>query len=294
MLSPADDLRHRPAAPGARARDSLFWQLALPERRLALQCYLFVSGTGSCGWHLAVWGDGGKRLAFETGFERLSDEAELDDVAVDGLRVRQPEPLRSAQIALDRPALGVDLAFTGGHDAFSYRDNPDGLPRWFAVDRFEQSGRLRGSIRLGDERIAIDHPAHRDHSWGVRDWSAPRDWIWFVAYAPNGSAVQCWSWRTAEGAGAAGYVLRAGRPVPIARVDARPHLDSAGAPAALEATVYDVEGVATEVRLESFGTLELPDERNGILVTESGCAAWIDGEAGAGQWENERRLATDA
>lgn len=292
-LSPADDLRHRPAAPGARTRDSLFWQLALPARRLAVQCYLFLSGTDSCGWHVAVWGDG-ERHAFETGFMRLADEADLDDVAVDGLLVQQPDPLRTSRIALDRPALSIELAFTGSHAPFSYRDNPDGLPPWFAVDRYEQTGRLRGTLRLGDDTISIDHPGHRDHSWGVRDWTAPLSWVWFIAYTASGHAVQGWTWRTASGAGSAGYVVRGGEPVPIAHISARPTFDGSGSPGALEADVRDVGGGVTRVRFESFGTLELPDERNGILVTESGCAAWIDGEAGAGQWENERRLTTDA
>jgi len=291
--APADDLRHRPE-PGARMRDSLFWQLALPEERLSLQCYLFLSGTGSCGWHLAVWGEGGARLAFETGFTRLPDEADLDDVEVDGLRLRQPEPLRRAELALEREGVAVELAFMGAHDPFSYCDNPDGLPAWFAADRYEQTGRLTGRVRVGERVIAVDHPAHRDHSWGVRDWTAAQDWIWFVAYTASGAAVQGWSWRTAEAAGAAGYVLRDGRAVPVARIDARPLFDATGAPVALEATVFDTDGVATRVRLESYGTLELPDDRNGVLVRESGCRAWIDGEAGAGQWENEGPQVTDA
>lgn len=294
MPVPSDDLRHRPAGPGARARDSLFWQLVLPERRLAMQCYLFLSGTGSCGWHVAVWGEGGDRVAFETGFSRLGDDVDLDDVDVDGLHVSQPEPLKTSTITLDRTALAVHLVFTGAHDAFSYHDNPDGLPQWFAIDRFEQTGRLTGTIRVSGDVIAVDHPAHRDHSWGVRDWTAPRSWIWFVAYTPGGAVVQGWSWQTADATGCAGYVLRDGELSRIARIDAQPLFTDDGAPATLDAAVHDVAGRVTRVRLESFGTLSLPDERNGIVVTESGCTAWVDGEAGAGQWENERRQATDA
>lgn len=36
--------------------------------------------------------------------------------------------------------------------------------------RYEQSCRVTGEILVGSERIALDGPGQRDHSWGVRDW----------------------------------------------------------------------------------------------------------------------------
>ena len=44
-LRPTDDLRHRPVA-GERTRDSLFWQLTMPEHELGMQVYLYLTGTG--------------------------------------------------------------------------------------------------------------------------------------------------------------------------------------------------------------------------------------------------------
>ena len=44
-LGPADDLRHRPVA-GERTRDSLFWELVMPEEELGMQVYLYLTGSG--------------------------------------------------------------------------------------------------------------------------------------------------------------------------------------------------------------------------------------------------------
>ena len=44
-LGPTDDLRHRPVA-GERTRDSLFWELIMPEEELGVQVYLYLTGSG--------------------------------------------------------------------------------------------------------------------------------------------------------------------------------------------------------------------------------------------------------
>ena len=44
----------------------------------------------------------------------------------------------------------------------------------------EQSGWVRGTVRIGNERIALDRAyGHRDHSWGgERDWSKMHHWYY--------------------------------------------------------------------------------------------------------------------
>ena len=42
-----------------------------------------------------------------------------------------------------------------------------------AQGHFEQTGRVRGTIRLGDEHWDVDGFGVRDKSWGPRTWQAP-------------------------------------------------------------------------------------------------------------------------
>jgi len=304
-LTAADDRRH-PAAPGSRARDSLFWQLTLPEERIGAQLYLPIGGRRA-GWNLAAWGEGlgGQGQAdagsadmvsagtvLELGSAELPDGADLDELTlsdpVGGGRVRvvHGEPLRAVRVeaAGDRIALAGD--FVGRHPAFSYRDNPGGLPSWFAIDRFEQTGRFIGTLRIDDRVLALDAPAHRDHSWGARDWRMPQHWTWFVASSGERS-VNGWIWIAAGAWGFAGCVADGEDVVPVDRIEHRLHLDDDGDQRALDAIVIDTSGRRTHVELESFGVLRLPDERSGSEVREAACAARIDGVAGAGQLECE-------
>jgi hypothetical protein len=283
-LQPADDLRHRPAA-GERGRDSLFWQAVLPDEGVAVQLYLTVTGTGRAGYQASVWGTGPTVVERSSGF--VADTADLDDLCLGALTVRQGEPLRTAEVTLRGEQIGLELAFTGLHSAFSYHENPDGLPRWFAADRMEQTGRVEGVLRFGRREVALDGLGHRDHSWGVRDWRAPQHWKWFVASTPSGRVVNGWIWIARGEWGFAGYVLRDGSPVPVARIDSAVTYGDGLRQRRLVATLHDVAGGATQVELDVFGLLELPDERTGTVVLEGACRARIDGEDGTGQLETE-------
>jgi hypothetical protein len=47
-------------------------------------------------------------------------------------------------------------------------------------EHYEQAGRVTGTMLFDGRRIDFDGSGHRDHSWGVRDWSAPRAWTWLT------------------------------------------------------------------------------------------------------------------
>lgn len=219
-IEPVDDLRHRPG-PGQRTRDSLFWQTVLTEHEVALQVYLFVSDDHAlgarAGYHVAVWGRD-REPVLQHGGAAVEPDADFDDLTVDGVRIRQGVPLQESSVTVRTPTVELDLDFGAIAAPFSYHANPDGLPAWFALDRLEQSGRVRGSLRLGGATMIIDGPGHRDHSWGRRDWRAPQHWKWFVASTPSGQALNGWLWVARGTWGFAGYVLRGGRLVAIARI----------------------------------------------------------------------------
>jgi len=284
-LSPRDDLRHRPAA-GSRTRDSLFWQVTLPEKELGMQVYLYLNGRGRAGYNVVIWGNRHETPILHLGSGQLPDTADLDDLTLGSLSLRQPEPLRSCVVSYRSDEVAIQYNFRGIHDAFSYRSNPDGLPSWFAENRMEQTGYVSGSIVIGDRRIELDCIGHRDHSWGIRDWDMPQHWKWFVAYTANGVAVNGWTWIAKGEWGFAGYVARDGRTVPIATIDQHAEYDDLMRQQRLVATVTDIAGCRTEVVLEAMAVVELPShDPMATVIREAACRATIDGDPGAGQFE---------
>ncbi|MDN5854702.1 MAG: hypothetical protein L0K86_18000 [Actinomycetia bacterium] len=139
----------------------------MPDERLGLQVYLYLTHRGQVGYNVAVWGPDDEPLVLDLGGGVVGDDADLDDFRFEGLQVTQPELRRTAHVSSSSEAVRLEYGFTGVHDAFSYRANPDGLPSWFAENRLEQSGRLEGVLEVAGRRIDLHgRMAHRDHSWG--------------------------------------------------------------------------------------------------------------------------------
>lgn len=285
VLRPADDLRHRPA-PGGRMRDSLFWEVIVAEEEIGVQVYLYLTDRGRAGYNVVVWGSAGEPLALQLNSGWVADDADLDHLEFGGLSVRQHEPLRSCVLCYQHDEVAIEYEFHALHQAFSYWSNPGGIPGWFAENRMEQTGRVRGSVQVGSRQVALDHPGHRDHSWGVRDWGVPQHWKWFVAYTDAGVAVNGWIWIAKGEWGFGGYVSRGGDTVAVRSIEHRADYDPQMRQRRLQATVIDVEGGRTAVELEAFGVVELPShDPMQTVIREAACRARIDGEPGAGQFE---------
>jgi hypothetical protein len=58
--------------------------------------------------------------------------------------------------------------------------------RDFSLGHFNQHSRVRGEIRVGDQRWPIDGRGWRDHSWGPRYWQAIYYYRLFLANFANG------------------------------------------------------------------------------------------------------------
>jgi hypothetical protein len=285
-FDPGDDRRHRPA-PGDRMRDSLFWQLTMPDEQLGMQIYLHLTDRGRTGYNVVVWGEQRAEplvLKVDTGL--VGDAIDLDAFSFNGLTLLQPELRRSCALRFRSDEVDIDFRFEGIHDAFSYRSNPDGLPEWFALNRFEQTGRVSGSLEFGGRRIEYDRIGHRDHSWGTRDWGVPHHWKWFVAYTESGHAVNGWIWIAYGEWGFAGYVAKNGVTIPVRTIEHHADYDDDMKQRRLEADLVDVAGGVTRLTMDSFGAVRLPThDPMATVITEAACVATIDGEPGAGQFE---------
>lgn len=282
-----DHLRHAPDATG-RMRDSLFWQSVIGEESLCFQAYLYLTAAGTAGFNVALWGgkDEGFR-AVDFVQDNIAATMDLDDFRFAGLHLRSSGVGEPVQIDYAGKRVQFSLSFSGLHPPFSYHANPDGLPSWFAMNRYEQTGRITGHIEARGRRIEIDRIGHRDHSWGNRDWGMPQHWKWFVAYTADGSIMlNGWFWIARGEYGCAGYVVRDGKLAAIAHM--RPHAtyDPDMSQRSLSVEIHDVDRRITPLEMQRFGILKLPsNDKLGTVIQEAGCHAQIAGIAGSGQFE---------
>ena len=83
--------------------------------------------------------------------------------------------------------------------------------RDFSLGHFNQHGRVRGEISVGDDNWTIDGRGWRDHSWGPRYWQAIYYYRLFIANFPNGDGFMLLKITDKSGASRRVGVLLVGR-----------------------------------------------------------------------------------
>jgi hypothetical protein len=149
----------------------------------------------------------------------------------------------------ERVPFGFDLEWETDGEVFRY---PPGL------DRYEIPCRVHGEVLVGKERLEIDGPGQRDHSWGVRDWWE-RGWCWSAFHLDDGRRLHAVV--PEDLPFSIGYRQRPGvEPEMVAHATAVPTLGADGIPESATVVVGDLE-VAVEPRAWAPVLLEAPDGR---------------------------------
>jgi hypothetical protein len=76
----------------------------------------------------------------------------------------------------DPVAAGFDLEWETAGAPYSYR----------IATRYEIPCRVRGTVHVGEEEIALRGLGQRDHSWGPRDWWSA-EWMWSAGHLDDGT-----------------------------------------------------------------------------------------------------------
>jgi len=120
------------------------------------------------------------RILFRGDVADIDDSMKIPELSPDDLELKKVE---------------VDLTFESMAPCFDFKNaHPRALAEMIvqagtrledlrqvakvSSEHYEQAGRITGTIKIEDEIIPFDGSGHRDHSWGLRDWAAPRLWTW--------------------------------------------------------------------------------------------------------------------
>jgi hypothetical protein len=138
--------------------------------------------------------------------------------------------------ALTTQRVEVDLEVEGMAPCFNFKDSdPRALAEMLvqagtrlsdlrkvskvSSEHYEQAMRVSGTIRIGNREISFAGSGHRDHSWGVRDWAAPRLWTWLTCQFGEELAFNLSRVAIASVDIYNGFVTREGANYPVRRVE---------------------------------------------------------------------------
>ncbi len=116
--------------------------------------------------------------------------------------------------------MAFEIVWEARTPVFDYRDCLAPLPPSLAGEHYEQSGRVKGTLRLPGRTCKFKGTGHRDHSWGVRHWEGFRSWAAFMGRLGDDLFfhVEQFDEQT-TGVTCHGFVSYAGENVPLRNAD---------------------------------------------------------------------------
>ena len=283
MLEPKDDLRHT-LRPGPHSRESLFYNVLLPDDDMMIFIYTWVDAESKAGHLVTVVGDNNVRHALSATDGVPVGDRDFDDWEVGGLGLQHSELLERAEITFAGDEMTLRANFTGLHPAFDYAQNEDGCPQIVADNRFEQSCRITGTLVLNGRTIELDTTGHRDHSWGTRDWDSIQDWKWVSAQADDDLTLNVMQMHWRGETTRHGYVYRDGKVHPVVDIRTRAEFDRNWWQTGLEMTIRDDEGCDTVVTAQRYALLRF-EAGERIALHEAGCRAQVNGRPAVAHFE---------
>jgi hypothetical protein len=84
-----------------------------------------------------------------------------------------------------------------------------------ANGHYEQLMRVQGALRIDGVELPIEAVGHRDHSWGLRDWSAPQRWLWCTGADTSGRGFNVFHIDIAGSSALNGFFTERGQTSPL-------------------------------------------------------------------------------
>jgi hypothetical protein len=221
-VAAADEGRHEPG-PEPLWNESWYFDVADPDRRLGAYLRFGLYPNRAQTWfQLAIAGEDRPVI--------VVNDVEAPLAAGPGLSLRTDrwsvtlapvEPLRRWRVTATAPEVdaAIDLTWTTTADPYHYG----------VATRYEVSCAVEGTIRVGDEEVAVAGTGQRDHSWGVRDWWA-FGWCWSAGTLADGRAFHLADIRLPSGSIGFGYATDDGAWVPAVAIGATEEVDGEGNP----------------------------------------------------------------
>jgi hypothetical protein len=166
-LTPADDTLHPPTSDDIFWTETAWFAFAIPERRLTGCIYpLFRPNQNICSAGVYVWddsGEGAHEILYAQNFWHLPLPEDLRHMELpSGLAYEVLEPLHRYRVSYrDGNELALNLVYEG-------LIPPHPTERGGVVSHLDHPCRVTGTLRLGDEELAVDCLEMRDKSWGIR------------------------------------------------------------------------------------------------------------------------------
>lgn len=139
-----------------------------------------------------------------------------------------------------------ELIFETLNPVFDYRECVSGekedISKTVASEHLEQFGKITGRLAIDGKEYRINGLGERDHSWGVRQWNAPKMWAWLNCQFNEKCAMNVTKLVMGEVEIDAGYFFDGAANRPLVKVGLETEFAKDGSPDSLKLSLTDKEG----------------------------------------------------
>ncbi len=228
------------------------------------------------------------------------DVYDSDFLAAKGLSFKMIEPERKWGMSFDgalvdfslnkEVRVSFDFEFSGLNEIFDYRNCVSGfkekISQSVASEHLEQFGRVVGELTVRGKKYAVSGLGERDHSWGVRDWNAPKMWIWLTSQFSETLALNVTKLSVSEGEVDAGFIYIGGENRPVVKADIKTTYREDGSPEFLDIEITDETKEMHKIKARVLKSIRLPfvssDGKSQSAMYETLCEYQFDGKKGYG------------
>lgn len=281
MTAVVFDQRHELDAARAHNREALVWVISDARQRFGLVGYTWVDAHGVAGAAGIAFGSAfGAPVFHRVDGIPVGWSADFSSWSAGPITVRHEGAERAAQITYVSDDLTLDFAFTPMGEPYAYSSHPDPFPRYFADERLEQGGEVRGTATVAGLELSLDGCfGHRDHSWGARDWGSTLHYKW-LNFLADGASVHVMDVQGIGRSDVRGYVFKDGVTSEIVRARFTYDLDAAMVHRDLLVEMEDAAGRTTRAAMQEPGDdFEYPIDPRLTLIDVIGRATIDDGDA---------------
>ncbi len=193
---------------------------------------------------------------------------------------RPPQPVNA----------GFSLEFEAMNRMFDYRScvnaEKEAMSKSVVSEHLEQFGSVKGTLSVGDTSYNINGLGERDHSWGVREWTAPKMWIWLTCQFSEKEALNVTKLAVEQGEVDAGFVHLNGASMPLDAVTIDTTYGPDGGPKSFHMVIKDKDGMSYHVDAEILRQVmmpfESPDKKGSSIMYETLARYHMNGKTGYG------------
>lgn len=155
-----------------------------------------------------------------------------------------------------------DLTFETLNPVFNYRECVSGekerISKTVASEHLEQFGKITGHLLIEGKEYKIYGLGERDHSWGVREWNAPKMWIWLNCQFNENCALNVTKLVMGNAEIDAGYFFNGAANMPLVKVKIDTEYGKDGSPDSLRMLLTDKQGKEYSIEAEVLKKAVLP------------------------------------